>query len=204
MNANLILNIIAVVVSFVALAVSAIIASRQTKIMYQSNQVPLFVELFQEFRSERFQLAESHILDELESFDPAEGVMGLPGDIRSDVNVINNYFGTLGSLIIYGILEEREVMTMIGPRADRLWGKLEPFIIAERGSRGSDDFASFFEDLVYRVRLHWPLMKSYGLEIHRLEHLPGENQSVQNLSRNGILAKIRNLMLKRRRSRIDV
>ena len=168
MNADLILNIIAVVVSFIALTASAIIAVRQITIMRQSNQVPLFVELFQEFRSERFQVAERCIINKLTSENTGNGVSGLSDDVRSSVNIVNNYYGTLGALIVHGILEERVAVSMVGYRADQIWTKLEPLIVAERVNRRSDDFASFFEDFVYRVRLHRPYVTSYGIVIHRV------------------------------------
>lgn len=179
MNADLVLNIIAVVVSFIALTASAVIAVRQITIMRQSNQVPLFVELFQEFRSERFQVAERCIMNKVATGNTGQGVSGLPDDVRSAVNITNNYYGTLGALIMHGILEERVAVSMVGYRADQLWTKLESLIIAERVNRGSDDFASFFEDFVYRVRLHRPYVTSYGITIHRLVDLPADQDQPQ-------------------------
>jgi hypothetical protein len=44
MNADLVLNVTAIVVSFVALTVSAVVAVRQITLMRQSNQLPLFVD----------------------------------------------------------------------------------------------------------------------------------------------------------------
>jgi hypothetical protein len=186
MSSELVLNIIAIVVSFIALAASATIAVRQVTIMRQSNQLPLFVELFQEFRSERFQQARLYITRKMDGIDPAEGLTGLPDDILSAVNTVNNYFGALDSLIVHKILEEREAVTVVGYVADQLWDKLEPVILAERARRGSDDFACFFEDFIYRVRLHWPPVKSYGIVVHRVKDLsPRYNQPEGELPQNG-------------------
>jgi hypothetical protein len=147
--------------------------------------VPIFVELFQEFRSERFQLARLSITNKWDDIDAVKGLAGLPDDVRLAVNTVNNYFGTLGSLIIQGILQESEAVIMVGYAADQLWKKLEPLIMAERISRGNDEFACFFEDFIYRVRLHWPPIKSYGIAVQRLKDLPTEgNPSQQGLPEN--------------------
>lgn len=171
MNIALILNIIAILVFFVALAVSMTIAIRQIVVMRQSNQIPLFVELIQEFRSERFQQAEMYIMNKLDERDADKGVLGLPAEARPAAVAVQSFFGTLGSLIIYGILEESECVAALGYRADQLWKRLEPFIAAERTKRGDNDFANFFEDFVCRTRAHWPPEKSYGLVVRRVGEL---------------------------------
>jgi hypothetical protein len=174
MNPSLILNIAAVVISMTALGVSIPIGIRQIGIMRQSNWMPLFIELEQEFRTERFQRAEIYVMKKLREKDAAKGVLELPDDARLAVNLVQGYFGVLGSLIIYGIVNEKQAVASIGYRADQLWRKLEPFIIGERRLRGDDDFACYFEDFVYRVRTHWPPERSYRISIHRLSSLSVE------------------------------
>jgi hypothetical protein len=82
--------------------------------------------------------------------------------------MVLSYFGTLGSLIVYGILDEGAAVSTLGFRGDHLWTELEPFISREREIREDDDFAKFFEDFVCRVRANWPPEKNYGLTIRRL------------------------------------
>lgn len=165
-------NAITIFVAFGALIVSLFFAVRQTRIMRQSNQLPVFIELEQEFRSERFQRAELYIMRKLKEKDFENGVLGLPDEMRLAVTLVQSYFGVLGSLIVYGIINEREAVASMGYRVDQLWRKLEPFILAERRIRGDDDFAIFFEDFVYRIRTNWPPEKRYNIIVHRLSALP--------------------------------
>lgn len=167
-DAGSILNIAAVAVSLIALGVSGAIAIRQIAIMRRSNQIPLFVELIQEFRSERFQRAELYIMSQLKESDAVMGVLALPDEARLAVTAVQSFFGTLGSLIIFGILDESETVAALGYRADQLWRKLEPFIAAERAIRGDDDFADFYEDFVCRTRANWPPEKRYNIKVRRL------------------------------------
>lgn len=164
----MILNITAVAISTAALCVSILIAIRQITIMRQSNQMPIFIDLEQEFRSEQFQRAELYVLRKLKDKDAVKGVQALPDEARLAVTLMSSYFGVLGSLIIYGIVGERQAVAALGYRADQLWRKLEPFILAERRIRGDDDHAKFFEDFICRVRGHWPPEKSYNIPVRRL------------------------------------
>jgi hypothetical protein len=169
MNASMLLNVIAVVVAFVALSVSVIFAMRQTAIMRQANQMPVFVNLIQEYRSQNFQQAEHYVMHKLATENtPGDGVLRLPFEARCAATTVLSFFGTMGSLITYGILKEDIAVSTLGFRADKLWMELEPFIIKEREGRSDNDFAKFFEDFVYRARTNWPPEEHYGFTIHRL------------------------------------
>ena len=176
MSTSLLLNIIAVAISTAALCVSVLVAIRQITIMRQSNQMPIFINLEQEFRSERFQRAELYVLRKLKDKDSVKGVQALPDEARLAVTLISSYFGVLGSLVIYGIVRERQAVAALGYRADQLWRKLEPFILAERRIRGDGDHAKFFEDFICRVRTHWPPEKSYSIPVQRLSDLGTESK----------------------------
>lgn len=169
----MVLNIIAVVVAFIALAVSVMFAVRQIAIMRQANQMPVFVNLIQEYRSPEFQQAEYYIMHKLAAENRRnDGILNLPFEARSNATRVLSYFGTLGSLIIYGILEEVMAVSTLGFRADHLWVELEPFVTKEREIRGNNDFAKFFEDVVCRIRANWPPEEHYGITIRRLPSHP--------------------------------
>src|SRR5689334_8587407 len=106
MNSASILNVLAVIAAFAALAVSVIFANRQTRLMRRTNQMPIFVELIQEFRSQDFQKAERYIMENLESYPPDKGVLQLPEEASWAITKVQSFFGTLGSLIIYGVINE--------------------------------------------------------------------------------------------------
>ena len=114
MSTSLLLNIIAIAISTAALCVSILIAIRQITIMRQSNQMPIFINLEQEFRSERFQRAELYVLRKLKDKDAVKGVQALPDEARLAVTLMSSYFGVLGSLVIYGIVSERQAVAALG------------------------------------------------------------------------------------------
>lgn len=169
MSSSLVLNVLAVVVAFIALTVSVIFAMRQITIMRQANQMPVFVDLIQEYRSQDFQQAEHYVMYKLaREHTSSDGVLSLPSEARHAATVVLSFFGTVGSLIAFGILKEDIAVSTLGSRADKLWTDLEPFIIKERQRLGDSDFAKFFEDFVYRIRTNWPPEEHYGILIHRL------------------------------------
>ncbi len=137
MDCSLVLNVVAVIVAFGALAVSLIFAMRQTRIMRQSNQVPLFVDLIQEFRSKDFQRAEQYVLCKLRKENsPEKGVLGLQDEARFASTTIQSFFGVLGHLVMDDIISEASTVSTLGYRANRLWTELAPFIAGERKLHG--------------------------------------------------------------------
>ncbi|MGI5155476.1 DUF4760 domain-containing protein [Microbispora sp. CA-102843] len=164
-------DITALAVSLLALVVSVFTALRQTTMMRHSNQLPVLVELFQEFRSTEWQRAEAYALGRLQAeHDPDIGCSGLPDEARIAVNKVVGYYSGFGYFVYRKMADESLVVPLIGYRASRAWDAVEPFVRREREIRGSDDrYASMFEDFVRRVRAHMPLHTSYGL---RLKTLP--------------------------------
>ncbi|WP_425563113.1 DUF4760 domain-containing protein [Microbispora amethystogenes] len=146
--------------------------------MRNSNQLPVLVELFQEFRSAEWQRAEAYVLGRLGTeHDPQAGCSALPDEARIAVNKVVGYFSGFGYFVYRGMAEESLVVPLIGYRASRAWDALEPFILREREIRGSDDkYANMYEDLVWRVPRHVPLITSYGLYPSSLPTTPKRNR----------------------------
>lgn len=175
MDSSIALNLIAVAVAFIALAGSVIFAIRQIAIMRQANQMPVFVDLIQEYRSADFQHAEHYVIDNLAKERALnDGVAALSPNAKYCVTAVLSFFGTVGSLIAYGILQEDIAVSTLGFRADKLWVELEPFIAKERDVLGDNDFAKFFEDFVCRVRANWPPEEHYGITIRRLPRVSSD------------------------------
>src|ERR1700758_1808590 len=101
MNNSSILNVIAVVVAFGALAVSLVFAIRQTRIMLKANQLPVFIDLIREVRSEHFQQAQQYVLHRLGSGNSSEkGIFGLPDEARLPAVTITSFFSVFGYLVV--------------------------------------------------------------------------------------------------------
>lgn len=56
------LNVLTLVVAGLSFALSAVVAARQILVMQHANQLPILVELTQEFRSAEFSTAEGFVL----------------------------------------------------------------------------------------------------------------------------------------------
>jgi hypothetical protein len=186
MDASSVFNAVAIAVAFGALIVSLLFAVRQTRIMRQANQLPVFIDMVREFRSEEFQRFEYYISHDLKpNNDSSLGVLALPEEARLPVVTILSFFGTLASMILEGFISEASAVSLLGYRADRMWDKLEPFVIGERKIRGDNDFSCYYEDFVCRVRAAWPPEKTYGLKLKRLPGLDPEidklNQAIGQL-----------------------
>jgi hypothetical protein len=175
MDSMSLLNIVTVTVAFSALIVSLIFAMTQTRIMRQTNQMPIFIDLIREFRSKEFQQAEQYVLGKLPRESPENGILKLPDQARFAATTVQSFFGVLANLIIEDIISEASAVSTLGFRANILWIKMEQFIIAERGMRGDNDFARYLEDFVCRVRTHWPPEKYYHVATLRLGELPAKS-----------------------------
>lgn len=144
------INLVALIFSVLAIAVSGWMALRQTRIMRQANQLPIIVELFQEFRGQSIQDSERFILLELRrQHDPNLGYTNLPEPAKAHVHNINTFFISIGVLIAYGVIDAEIMITIIGYRAQQIWSVLEPFVRREREIRGSS-YGDYFEDFVSR------------------------------------------------------
>ncbi|MBO4270882.1 DUF4760 domain-containing protein [Microbispora triticiradicis] len=161
-------------VSLLALAVSVATALRQIRIMHHTNQLPVLVELFQEFRSSEFQLAERYVVQRLrDEQDPETGCMLLPEEAFLAVTKVVGFYSGCGAFMARKMADEGLVVPLLGYRASRAWDALEPFIRREREIRESSDrYASVFEDFVWRVRRHTSLEKAYGLRLRTLPPTP--------------------------------
>lgn len=164
-------------VSLLALAVSVATALRQIRIMHHTNQLPVLVELFQEFRSSEFQLAERYVVQRLrDEHDPETGCMLLPEEAFLAVTKVIGFYSGCGAFIARKVADEGLVVPLLGYRASRAWDALEPFIRREREIRESSDrYASVFEDFVWRVRRHTSLEKAYGLRLRTLPPTPARD-----------------------------
>jgi hypothetical protein len=181
-----VLNITAVAVSFCAVVFSLFFAAQQIRVMRQTNQMPIFIDMIREFRSKEFQQAEHYVLHRLKyENSPDSGILKLQDEARIAATTVHSFFGVLADLVMRDIISEEAAVSTLGFRASNLWDALEPFIVAERKLRGDNDFACYYEDLVSRVRPHWPPEKYYGRTRRRLDGINADrnvNQTIPSRS----------------------
>ncbi|MDT5033078.1 MAG: hypothetical protein QOC94_3249 [Actinoplanes sp.] len=164
------INVLALVVAAISLALSVTLALRQLFMMRHANQLPMFVELNQEFRSQEFTESESFVLHELATDVSADnGVLLLPPEALKHVNRLTTFYNILGALIIFKVAKESIIVAILGYRASIAWDALEPFILKEREIRGNPYFVCYFEDLVSRARANYPAVSTYNIQLRRLD-----------------------------------
>lgn len=162
-------SLAAVIISIIALFASGILAVRQVSMMRHANEMPVLVDLMQEFRSAEFQMAEEYVLKRLATEnDLSLGCSGLTGRASLAVNLVNSFFLSLGTLVAQDMVDEATVVLLFGFRANRAWSALESRIMREREIRDDPFFAVPFEDLVCRVRDGWPPTNRYRLKFRSL------------------------------------
>lgn len=167
--ASVVLNIVAVVLSLASLTISAVLANRQYLAMQRTNQLPVFVELTQEFRSDDFQVAEGYVLLRLHEEQPISmGISGLPDEARIAATRMLTFYSTFGALMVFRMASEAIIVGMFGFRANRTWIALEPYIEREREIRGDPEYVTMFEHVVARTRQMWPPPARYGFTFQRL------------------------------------
>jgi hypothetical protein len=172
------LSIVSLILSVVAVATSTLFLVRQTTFMRHANEIPISVDLYQEFRSAEFQTAEEYVLKSLSgSHNPSIGLSNLPNEARNPSYRVAAFYSSLGALVALGLVDERFAVSLLGDAAERAWRTLEPYIFNERRICGDDYVFAFYEDLVCRTRENYPVTKAYGLKFKRVSDkyppLPG-------------------------------
>jgi hypothetical protein len=166
---NMALSIASLALSLIAIATSTLLLLRQTIFMRHANEMPVSVGLYQEFRSAEFQAAEEYILKSLPGdYDPSIGLSNLPTEARNPSYKVASFYSSLGALVTLGIVDERFAVSLLGDAAERDWRTLEPYIVRERELCGDEYVFAFYEDLVCRTRINYPVTKAYGLKFKKV------------------------------------
>jgi hypothetical protein len=163
------LSIASLLLSLIAVATSTLFLVRQTVFMRHANEMPISVELYQEFRSAEFQTAEEYVLKSLSgSYDPSIGLSNLPTEARNPSYKVAAFYSSVGALVAFGLADERFAVSVLGDLAERAWRTLEPYIFREREISRDNYVFAFYEDLVCRTRANYPVTKAYGLKFKRV------------------------------------
>jgi hypothetical protein len=138
---SMFLNVAALVISLLALAVSTYLTRRQSIAAKQANQIPVFVDLYREARTPDFYSRERSLWENLSGHDPAKGLSGLSAELRHNAEVVYSYYSNMAYCISIGVVERDLAIMPIHYRMLKTWDAMYPFVIAERKIR--DDGGSF-------------------------------------------------------------
>ncbi|WP_418361227.1 DUF4760 domain-containing protein [Streptomyces lincolnensis] len=152
------MEIAAVLVSVVALGVSALVSVRQLRLTEHANTLPVLVDLFREHRSVRLARARQVVYEQSPAWDLSAGLEGLPESERDLVRELAWFYDNLGALVTHGVVDIEPVSGYLGGSVISVWERLEPLVRAERAKRTRNNlpdpnrWQECFENLYHLVR----------------------------------------------------
>ncbi|GGM14894.1 hypothetical protein GCM10010129_68880 [Streptomyces fumigatiscleroticus] len=151
---TLLVNAATLLLSVTAIGVTLVLTRRQIRLMNNSNQLPLVLDLFKEWRSAEFIHGEERLWAFLASGEGAEnGISGLPQHVRDDVYRVCGFYQMLAYLVAFRVVEEDLVFLATHYRLLRTWETVRPYAVTERRLRGDAySYLNFFEDLALLTR----------------------------------------------------
>ncbi len=122
-------EIVAIVLSVLALASSTALALNQVSLMRRANYLAPNIEANHEFRSLKFQDNYKFVTEILPAaFEPQLGISGLPDEARAAIYDVGGLFQGLAQLTVLGPVD----IVMIQFRIVHAWRALAPFVERER------------------------------------------------------------------------
>ncbi|HEV2372690.1 MAG TPA: hypothetical protein VGS19_11015 [Streptosporangiaceae bacterium] len=119
-------NLVAVVLSVLALAISTYLALHQNQIQRRANYLSACTGMFAGFRSAAFHDHYLFVTETLPSaYDPQLGISGLPEEARIAVYDMAYFFQNLAQLRLLRILDE-EIFAQLHIRIIRVWDAIAP------------------------------------------------------------------------------
>lgn len=148
-----VLNILAVVAAFAALAISSSLSIRQVTYARQANHLPFAAQMLQELRDSSFIRDEEFVHQRLaDEHDSALGIFGLPLEAKQRALHVLSFYQSVAALAVFDIVDRDKIVFMLGRRALRSWHELEPFILTDRKNAPPNaTMYSLFEDLAARA-----------------------------------------------------
>jgi hypothetical protein len=147
----------------ILLALAAVcVAAWQVRVGTQSaekaNALPVITEVFEQWRSQDFNDALKRLLIPRKGDLSRENFDALPQRHRRDANEVCYFFDYLGTLVLYGIVNEDIIIGVMATRLTQVWLVMEPLILKEREYRNSTyppgtprGFLVYYEHLVRRI-----------------------------------------------------
>jgi hypothetical protein len=150
MGQSLLVNLLAVLLSAIALATSFAVSRRQLRLAQNSNVLPVIIQMFKETREPEFSRAVEYISRRLATDHPhSNGYRSLPREPRDHIRRIGLFYDDVGKLVAHGVVKEQLVIGAYGLNIVRMWEALAPYIYSERAQSAKSML--YFEDLAARA-----------------------------------------------------
>jgi hypothetical protein len=140
------LNLVSLLLSSVAIILSALFTTRQAKLQENANLLSITIDLFREWRSEEFKESYTYIMRDLRRDYDIKSGFDLPVEARGHAIRVSHYLDNLGLLVYYGVVRHDLVIAFIGGAIIDVWTSLAPYIYVERSKR-QGVYQEFFEHL---------------------------------------------------------
>ncbi|GGK22584.1 hypothetical protein GCM10010124_13890 [Pilimelia terevasa] len=148
MKPDNLIALLSMMVSFLALVVSAVVALKQLRMLRHHNSLPIVVDMFQEFRSVEFR-RHVHALDDLWTGEPPEatGTRDLPDEAWQHFTIVAGFLNNVGLMAHQGVIDSAVVRSFMSRTVTKSWYRLAPYVRHERALRGDPYYQVYFEHL---------------------------------------------------------
>jgi hypothetical protein len=147
------LNIMALVISLAALAVSSLFAIRQIGAARNANQLPIMNDIFGEIRSAQFRRQEEILWDKLPTLGHDVAYSQLPDDLREAADNVYLTYLMLAYVVSLRIVDRKLAILPVHYRVVRTWDVVSPFVVQERKLRGYElSFLNLLESFVEFIK----------------------------------------------------
>ena len=170
MTSSTVLSLSSLLVSLLALLVSAGAAIRQLARLRHSNMLPVALDLFREFRTPQFRDHMRYLQEELWDQCPPGGIgiADLSDEARGHLAPVSGYFNNVGVLVANGVVDTELVQSFMGGSVLRAWWRIAPYVEVERQRRNDPNYALFFENLAARCIRTPPAELNRRLRLERV------------------------------------
>ena len=147
------ISFISLAASFLALAVSSLLAWRALEVSRDANNLAVVVDVLRQHRSPEFIAHEELLWATLATHDPGQGFAGLPSPIKEYTREVSLFYQTIAYLVEHNIAERRILVLETHYRLNRTWKAIAPFVEGERLLRGDPlSFLNTLEIFVDKAR----------------------------------------------------
>jgi len=147
------LNIVALVISLAALAVSSFFAIRQIGTARSANQLPVMNDILGEIRSPQFRHQEELLWGQLPALGHDVAYSRLSHNLREAADNVCLTYLMLAYVVSLGIVDPKLAILPVHYRVVRTWDVVSPFVVQERKLRGYEfSFLNLLESFVKFIK----------------------------------------------------
>ncbi|GAA1259033.1 hypothetical protein GCM10009665_56480 [Kitasatospora nipponensis] len=147
----MLINVVSLIVSIMALAVSGLLALRQLRSAQSANILAMILSGFSESRDPAYAEAIEYVLYRLrDDYPQPMSYLAFAEPHKAHVRRVALFFDDLGKLVAHGVVDEKLIIGAYGRSLLRAWTVLAPFVYLERSEHQRTPMR-YFEDLAHRV-----------------------------------------------------